>query len=60
MSKLEELLKELCPDGVEYVRLNKICKIYDGTHQTPTYTASGVKFVSVENINSLYDTQKYI
>ena len=60
MSKLEELINQLCPDGVEYVKLNTICSVYDGTHSTPTYTESGVKFVSVENINNLYATTKYI
>ena len=33
--------------------------IFDGTHQTPKYTDSGVKFVSVENIRTL-ETEKYI
>ena len=60
MSKLEELIKELCPDGVKNVVLNTICNIYDGTHQTPKYTDSGVKFASVENIRDLYATKKYI
>lgn len=49
MSKLDELIRELCPDGVEYVKLNSVCDIYDGTHSTPNYTESGVKFASVEN-----------
>lgn len=33
--------------------------IFDGTHQTPKYTDSGIKFVSVENIATL-ETEKYI
>ena len=45
---------------VEWKYLNEICGIYDGTHQTPKYTESGVKFVSVENINAPYSSQKYI
>lgn len=60
MSKLEELINELCPNGVEFVELGAISEIYDGTHQTPKYTDEGVKFVSVENINNLYETKKYI
>ena len=60
MSRLQELLDELCPNGVEYKRLNTFCDIYDGTHSTPEYKDSGVKFVSVENINDLYATNKYI
>ena len=30
-----------------------VCSIYDGVHQTPKYTTSGVMFVSVENIKTL-------
>ena len=60
MIKLDELIRELCPDGVEYVKLNSVCDIYDGTHSTPNYTESGVKFASVENIGNLYATRKYI
>ena len=60
MTKLEELIEQLCPDGVEYVKLNTICSIYDGTHSTPNYTDAGVKFASVENINAPYDTKKFI
>ena len=60
MSKLDEMIRELCPDGTEYVKLNSVCDIYDGTHSTPNYTESGVKFASVENIGNLYATQKYI
>ena len=60
MMKLEQLMQELCPNGVEYKKLNTICGIYDGTHQTPKYVENGVKFASVENINNPYDTKKYI
>ena len=60
MSNLDELIERLCPDGVEYVKLNTICSIYDGTHSTPNYTDAGVKFASVENINAPYDTKKFI
>lgn len=48
-------------DGeVEWKMLGEIAKIYDGTHQTPKYTESGVPFVSVQNIKNLYGTEKYI
>ena len=55
-----ELIDELCPDGVEYKKLGDVSKIYDGTHQTPKYTDNGIKFVSVENIEDLYASKKYI
>ena len=57
MSFMEKLL-----DGVDigWKALGKVSEIYDGTHQTPKYTNSGVPFVSVQNINNIYATQKYI
>ncbi|MCM1314258.1 MAG: restriction endonuclease subunit S [Alistipes senegalensis] len=54
------MINKLCPDSVEYIRLNTVCNIYDGTHQTPDYTKSGVKFIIVENISNIYATEKYI
>ena len=41
-------------------KLKEVTDIYDGTHQTPEYKDQGVKFVSVENIEDLRKTQKYI
>ena len=39
------------PAGWKWVRLGEICeKITDGTHKTPKYTNSGVKFVSAKDI----------
>ena len=60
MTKLDELIQQLCPDGVKYYTLNTVCNIYDGTHKTPKYTDSGIKFASVENIADPYATEKYI
>ena len=47
-------------DAWEKSTINQKAKIYDGTHQTPIYTENGVKFVSVENINDLYSSNKFI
>lgn len=41
-------------------KLADICKVYDGTHQTPKYTLKGIRFVSVENISNLYESDKFI
>ena len=30
MNKIEELIAELCPDGVEYRKLGEICQIKNG------------------------------
>lgn len=56
----DELIHKYCGNDVKCLSLNKFSKIYDGTHNTPHYTSSGIKFVSVENINDLYNTKKYI
>ena len=44
----------------EKVPLGSICEVYDGTHQTPEYTESGIPFVSVEDIDNLSATKKFI
>ncbi len=36
MSKLELLIKELCPDGVEYKSLEKCCNILDNKRKPVT------------------------
>ncbi|MDA2638701.1 restriction endonuclease subunit S [Bacillus cereus] len=43
----------------EQRKLGEVANVFDGTHQTPKYTATGVKFVSVENIATL-ETNKFI
>ena len=48
------------PDGWEIKKLKDICTIQDGIHKTPKYTSKGIKFVSVENINDLYNSNKFI
>ena len=44
----------------EEKKLGEIADVYDGVHQTPEYVSNGVKFVSVENIENIYSTNKYI
>ena len=44
----------------EEVPLSEICKVYDGTHQTPKYTLHGNELSVVENIMDLYSSNKYI
>lgn len=45
---------------IDVYRLSEIAEIYDGTHQTPKYQNEGIPFISVENIENIYDSQKYI
>lgn len=54
----DRLLKS--PGDIKVVRLSSVCEVYDGTHQTPKYTDYGIPFVSVENIDDLYGTTKFI
>lgn len=51
--------KEFCGEWEEK-KLGDVCKIYDGTHQTPKYVEKGIKFLSVENIKNIYKSNKYI
>lgn len=41
-------------------KLADIAKVYDGVHQTPHYTDSGIRFISVEDISDIYSSKKYI
>ena len=34
MSKIEELIKQYCPNGVEYVKLGDVCLMERGTSAT--------------------------
>jgi len=43
-----------------YYHLCDIAEIYDGTHCTPEYVEKGIPFISVENINNIYGSNKYI
>lgn len=46
--------------GAYKTRLLDVADIFDGTHSTPSYTQSGIKFVSVENIEDLEASHKFI
>lgn len=47
-------------DDVEWTKLSTLAEVFDGTHQTPAYREEGVPFVSVENIDDLKQTKKFI
>ena len=49
MSKLQELIKELCPDGVEFKKLEEVCEIFSGKNKKkkeqgkyPVYGSTGI------------------
>ena len=60
MSRIEDLIAEYCPDGVEYKRLGDVCKIKNGKDykhlsagDIPVYGSGGVMDVRVDT--SVYD-----
>ena len=65
-TKLQQLIQQYCPDGVEYITLNKLCyRIVDGMHNLPKDTSSEGKYpiLSAQNIidNKInLDTNKYV
>ena len=56
----DEAMSHLDDTNSKKVSISECAGIFDGTHQTPTYISEGVKFVSVENIDSLESSSKYI
>ena len=66
MTKLEQLIKELCPNGVEYKKLGDVCyKIVDGMHSLPTEagTTGEYPILSAQNVHDNlidYITNKYV
>lgn len=58
--RIATINSSIVPKGWKSVRLDDIAEVFDGIHQTPDYKLHGIKFVSVENINDLYSSDKYI
>jgi type I restriction enzyme S subunit len=58
-SKAPEIRFTGFSDDWEECQLSEIVDVYDGTHQTPNYTDSGIMFLSVENVKTL-TSQKFI
>ena len=58
MSKLEELIKELCPNGVRYERLDGICHLVTGatpSKTNPAYWSNGtISWMSSGEVNLKY------
>ena len=54
MNKIEEMIKQLCPNGVEYIHLiNALSQpITDGPHETPKLEGTGIPFISAEAISN--------
>lgn len=52
MSKLEELIQELCPDGVEYKSLGELGKFFGGLtgKSKDDFTNGNAKFITYKNV----------
>ena len=51
----EDEIPYALPEGWVWCRLGEICHVItDGTHHTPTYTNSGIPFLSVKNVSKGY------
>ena len=64
MSKLDELIRELCPDGVEYKKLGEIATVLRGASPRPikkyiTNDSDGVNWIKIGDVpvGSKYITQ---
>lgn len=64
MSKLERLIEELCPDGVEYLTTSQIKKdSFWLMPATPNFLESGIPYITSKNIKNNvinFDNVKYI
>ena len=66
MSRLDELIAELCPDGVEYKKLGEVATITrGGSFQKKDYIAAGYPCIHYGQIYTLYglfvnETAKFI
>lgn len=53
MSKLEELIKELCPNGVEYKELNSVCQFQNGfAFKSNLFVERGLPILRITNISN--------
>ena len=54
MSKLDDLINNLCPNGVEYISLENCCDYVDYRGKTPKKTDRGIFLVTAKNIRQGY------
>lgn len=54
MSKLQELIKELCPDGVEFRKLGEVCEFINGfAFKSSLFKDEGLPIIRITNINGI-------
>ncbi len=55
MSKIDEMLKQMCPDGVEYVELGEVCDFITGfPFKSSTFCGEGLPVCRTTNIQNGY------
>ena len=51
MNKVEELIQQLCPEGVEYKELGEMTKILNGyAFKSNKYTSSGIRVIRISDV----------
>ena len=51
MSRIEELIEELCPDGVEYIELGNIVNILNGfAFKSSHYCKDGIRVIRISDV----------
>ena len=54
MSKLQELIKKLCPDGVEFRKLGEVCEFINGfAFKSSLFKDEGLPIIRITNINGV-------
>lgn len=64
MSRINDLIKEMCPSGVEYKKIKELCKEnFWVMPSTPNYQNEGIPYITSKNIKNgkvMFDSVKYI
>lgn len=64
MSKINDLIKEMCPNGVEYKNIKELCREnFWVMPSTPNYQNEGIPYITSKNIKNgkvMFDNVKYI
>lgn len=59
MSKIEEMIKEMCPNGVKRVRLGEVCDIINGfAFQSKKYVQEGCRIIRISDVQSGFISDK--
>lgn len=55
MNKIDEMIRELCPEGVKRVKLGKVCEILNGyAFKSTKYDSKGIRVIRISDVKSGY------